>query len=401
MDPLTITAGATAVAGAASSLANAKIGGTTLSDILVKGWQMTERFSLSDVSKAAQVNPLTIVDDNLRHLEQLKDILQSSCSIYSAYYLQAFHFVHSIKAIKTLRVLDQLNPNRDNRLLSPVAVSSEAFADSGRPRMLGEPTVSLEASDNVKTIYENNNLAVGKILLLNVDENVSTELTTPETRVTTSTKDGLGTQDVTNQSVTRTENRANKATIPVVIRLTPAMVPSETISHIFAFGSKDNSFKERYFLWKAGQIRFFKDLCFNVDQNDRHRRILATDDSGLYQRMIDARNKNSVAALRTGRVSLGEGSSIAILSKATVKRFEREITGRLSSFRVRERLFSQCLLLLIYVVDEDNERVTIYHRGIEDPTTARFSEIVNSEKGKGPDIMDILSTYIKASAPTL
>lgn len=381
----------TAIA-AAAGITLAKLGSTLLGKIWRAAGSSTKVSSLSDLSKPARVEPLVLIDKPLAEQPYMEDVLKLALSTFTGYYLQAIAMVMNVGRVETLRVLDSLNPHRSVGDLSNIkdAVWSKESYAQGLPSMESfsqtmEPNliVSIEANgkkeadedkekdkpgmsvsdDSVKKLYEVENLAVGKL--------VNVEL-----------KDG-----------------ENSAKLPVLIRLIPTKVAPDVLTHIFTTQAKNSSWKERYHLWRAGQIRLVRDLIFSVDMVDEHRKTLINDTSNVYATITDRRRANSVKSIMTDAPSMADASNIAIISKETARDIAGTMHGKIDSVKVRKQLFDTTYLILLIVVDEQWERVTMYHRGLDAPTEMSFREIKSSEKGKGPDITEILKAYQLGSTP--
>lgn len=337
---------------------------TGVIDTIRNGQSLT---SITDLSRPTQINPIVVLDKPLRESEAITSILQSLCSIYSAYYLQAFELVCNVDRIETLRVLDRLNPTRSvqrNSLYKAgnVKAGNESFDDL-HVDANGVPALEAARSNE---IYEDDSLAVGKLL-----------------------------------SVEFTEASGNKVKIPIMVSIRPVPVPSDTMTHIVSAKGKDNSFAERWFLWRSGQISFFKDLIGCTDLLDAHTQTLAKDKSGIYMDIVNNRSRNKLMSILRGDAGLNECSNIFVISRETEKAINRNINGRISDERTRKTIFDNTYLMLLCVVDEGFETVTIYHRGLKRPTVARFSELKRSERGKGPDITDILTAYLTSTIPSI
>ena len=217
---------------------------------------------------------------------------------------------------------------------------------------------ALSAVDTGK-IYEVDNLVVGK--LLNVSVN-----------------DGQGAV----------------STLPVLIRLIPAVVPSEALTHIFTAGGRD-SWAHRFFLVKTGQLQFWRDFVFGQDMIDAHMRALLTDNKGVYTEITDRRRNNVSKAVTSGRVSLADASNIAIISSGTMKTTASQLYSRIDDMAVREKIFNNSYLIMLLVVDERWNRVTVYHRGIDLSSTYRIEDIKMAEKNKGADITELFKMFSK------
>lgn len=374
MTPAAVTA---AVTGAAVKLGSTLLG--KLAKAVTKGQKVS---SLSDLARPARVEPLVIIDKPLAEQPYMEDVMKMALTTFAGYYMQAVAMVMNVGRVETLRVLDSLNPHRSQGGLNDVkdAVWSKESYAHGLPSLesFSEPMeknliVSMEAGEDkpgltvndesVKKLYEVENLAVGK--LINVE-----------------LKDG-----------------ENQAKMPILLRLIPTKVTPQVLTHIFTATTKNSSWKERYHLWRAGQIRLVRDLIFSVDLIDEHRKALVNDTSNVYMTMNDRRRNNSMKAAYTDVPSMADASNIAVISKETAKDIGRAMHGKIESAKVRKKLFDATYLILLVVVDEQWERVTVYHRGLDMPTEMSFREIKAQEKGKGPDITEILKAYQLGSTP--
>ncbi len=373
------------LAATAASGAALKLGSLSMAKIktAIANGQSTK--SLVDLARPARVEPMVIVDKSLEDQPYMTDVMKFALTTFTGYYLQAVSMVIGVGRIDTLKVLDTLNPNRSiggsARNLKEAVFAAESYAE-GLPSMetFEQPMeredllVSIEATagqslapddETIKRFYEVDNLAVGKL--------VNVEL-----------RDG-------DQS----------AKIPVMIRLVPTTVPPNVLTHIFTANAKNTSLKERYHLWRSGQIRLVRDLMFSVDMIDEHRKTLINDTSNVYMTMADRRRNNVVKAVGSQSPSMADASNIAVITKETAKEMARNLYGKIDSLSVRKKIFEASYLMLLIVVDEQWERVTIYHRGIDQPTEVSLREIKGAEKGKGPDITEVLKAYQLGSSPTI
>jgi hypothetical protein len=321
-------------------------------------------------------------------------MMRTALSIFTGYYLQGAAMLMNVGRVETMRVLDSLNPTRSGisaKDIKDVVWGNEAYKE-GLPSLehFGqkiEPTLlmGLEGFDDedgkpvkpaggkpaagdesgIKRLYESENLAVGK--LINVEF-----------------RDG-----------------DHSAKIPIMIRLVPAQVAPKVLTHIFTGVVKNTGIKERWQLYRAGQLRFGRDLILNMDLIDEHRKVLVNDTSNVYMTINDRRRNNSMKAMASGNMSLADASNIAIVSAATAKMIGDELYGKISSLQLRKKIFDATYLILMIVVDDKWKRVTIYHRGLDTPTELSIDEVKSSEKGKGPDITEILKAYQLGASPSL
>ncbi|ARV77260.1 virion structural protein [Pseudomonas phage Noxifer] len=338
----------------------------------------TDISSLADLSRPARVEPLVLVEQTLQNQPYMENVMKFGLTNFTAYYLQAFNMLMNVGRIETLKVFDSLNPNRNygmgqGALLQGTILSNEHF-DNGLPSLedYDQPvvpgligTVSIEDFDGVQgnakvdKLYEVESLSVGKL--------VNVEL-----------KDG-----------------DNTAKIPVLIRLQSTTVKTDIMSHIFTAGGRD-SYGERFQLARAGLIRPIRDLIFGIDLLDEHRRALMGDTSGAYKAITDRRRNNVKKAAMSGVVSAADASNIAVITKSTAKLIGQKLYGKLETQAVRNRIFDNSYLLLLIVVDEQYENITVYHRGLDIPGQHTFKEIASAEKGRGQDITEVYKMILGA-----
>lgn len=382
LSPVATTAATTAAVNLGTvSLQKAK-------NVLASGKSLS---SLADVARPARVEPIVLVDKPLEGQDYMTDVMKFALTTFAGYYLQAVSLVGmQVGRINVLKTLDSVNPRRSGALDAVWSKESyqhglpslEAMTPEAPPRLLvetGPVSEGQEARDSnrdgyqvsgvdnetVKQFYEVPNLAVGK--LINVE-----------------LRDG----DQTGH-------------IPVMIRLVPSAIPSQTLTHIFTATSKAADPKERYHLWRAGQIRLVRDLIFCTDLIDEHRKTLLNDTSSVYMTMNQRRKKNVMKAYASGTPSMADASNIAVVTKETAREIGRAMNGKIDSLKTRKAIFDTTYLLLLVVVDERWERVTIYHRGIDQPTEVSLRDIKASEKGKGPDVSEILKAYTVGASPSI
>ncbi|QBX32247.1 virion structural protein [Pseudomonas phage PA1C] len=69
--------------------------------------------------------------------------------------------------------------------------------------------------------------------------------------------------------------------------------------------------------------------------------------------------------------------------------------GKLEDPNTRRKIFDNSYLLMLIVVDERWQRVTIYHRGVDIASSFRIDEVKMAEKSKGQDITEIFKMFSK------
>ena len=358
--------------------------------------------SLVQFTSVLRVEPVTMIDAQLERVDYLPDILQTLLSMFCGFYLQAVTCMTNVGQINVIRMLDTLNPSRDGALASASAVdaingktsvgmlSMESY-QHGLPRVsmegiAGKAQTFLRNSDhvpnaknvhgsvsgqiggqdkNIKAAYESVNLAVGKMLEVNI------------------------------------ESGGNKAVFPVAVRLATAIVDSEVLIHILGASGQDNSWRERYHRWKSGDIQFWRDLVLCQDLIDEQKKLLMKDKTGAMAEVNRRRAVNSVAALASGTPSVASASALIVISEATAAQLERHNLGKFTDLSFRNKVMQNSLAMIIVVVNRDYETVTIYTRDIQLPTKLSVRELKATNKGSGPDVGEILKAYRGGQRPAI
>lgn len=367
------------IVGQATSLLH-KIG--DLANVFNKAKGSYQTISLSEVTKIARVEPLTVISKDCLQLEYLPDVLQSMVNIFTGYYLQAVALQTKIDNVNIRKVLDRLNPDRDFLMpsfesfkdIQTISIENykfklpkpgmEAFEVSESAKLERKlPNVEMGVNEPSKVLSEMTNLAVGKMI------------------------------EVTIQS------GEQKVKIPVKINLAPAQLTNQSIVHILALKTEDNSIVERFHKWRSGRIDFIKDLMFCQDLIDEHKRALMKDEGGVYTEIVKRANNAKKFGAMTINPSLVSASNIFVISETVAREVEQKLGGKLSNPRVRQLAFENTYAMIIAVIDRDFERVTFYHRGIAAPTDVSIRDIKSSNKTKGPDIMDVMKALSMGNSP--
>lgn len=345
---------------------------------------ITNNKSLTDIVKMSRVQPLTVVDNDLVHWENLPDVLQTALSIFTGYYLQAVSILGSIDTVKVVKTLNALNPNQDSmfsletfkdRMESENEGSWKMASESykwalpkTKNQMAFEAVTSVIGKDETVNVRDLTNLAIGKMI---------------------------------NVTLSDSNKGENKINMPVSIRLSVSTIPSRSLESILTLNSIDKTLVERFHAWRSGQIEFVKDLILCQDMIDERKKLLMKDKSGVYSAMVQAATNNTMRGLTRNNPSMAASSNIVVISDTTAKEVEHKLGGKLSDPRTRTQVFESGYMMLLIIVDKQFDRVTFYHRGIASPTSMGLRDIKISNKNNGPDIMDILKAFGQGSAPSL
>lgn len=393
--------------------------------------------SLVRFTRATRVEPIALVDQRLVHLPYMGDVMQTMSSIFIGYYLQAVSLAVNVGRINVIRLLDSLNPHRD------VADASAAFLTdslagkkpkfmSNESYMFGLPSMESvekdpfvdaaiaaeikkqkDAEDRYKADEDKAALLKGVGDKLNSfiegkSGDVSASVNPHAIGGSVSNKSDLQklVTEATNLSVGKLievtiDDEGKKATFPIMVRVISTIVNGPTLVHILSDQSRwYATAKERFHMWRAGQLEFVRDLVLCQDLIDEHRRALLNDKSGAYKEILERRAGNAVASAMTGTPSVATASNIVVLSKQSAKEIEQATGGRFTDVKFRNRLFDRSYVMLMAVIDPEWEQITIYHRGIALPTEMMLKELKATNKGTGPDISEILKAYQLGQSPS-
>lgn len=360
--------------------------------------------SLIEYTQPTRVEPIVLMDDRVVTLPYAGDVMQSLSSVFAGYYLQAIALSVNVGRVDVIKLLDKLNPNRnldENAIAGatmlqqrmsledanayafglPVpgqAVGLEHFGlearsvyeyfdrkDGGKDDA-GKPDGLTSADDAMKVAREATNLSVGKLLEVEI------------------------------------ESDGHKAVFPVSVRLIATATSPKGVVHTLSVGSKNNkTMAERFHMWRAGQLDFWKDLVMCQDLIDDHKEGLLKDTTGVYSSTIKRRNKNRISAILSGQPSVATASNMIVMDQETAKELERNISGRLKDFKTRQKIFKETYAMIIVVINQDWDQVTFYHRGIDTPSEMSIGELKSINKSKGPDVAEILKAYQLGNAPSL
>lgn len=335
---------------------------------------------LPDYVKAARVEPIVLVDQAVANLPYIQDVMTTLTMIFSGYYLQAVAISTNVGRVDVVRMLEKLNPSRSpgdsaGLALSRAMLSMESYAYK-LPTMPLKPT--FEA-------YRNDDIDMG----LTVGKDTINEL-----------------QSAANLSLgvmleVNIESGGDKATIPVSVRLIASIVNTKSLGRVLAPPDVKTSFKDRYHAWRNGQLEFVKDLIFCQDLIDNHRKTLMKTDSNEYVEMVRRNTANKASALLSGDPSVATASNMVVTSTETIARLQIELGGKISDFKIRERMFKNTYLMLMVVIDVQWERATIYTRGITIPTEVSIKSMKTANKGGNTDVAEILKAYQLGNSPSL
>lgn len=412
--------------------------------------------SLPEATKLTRVEPITVVSRDLLNNPEIQKILNVNLSLFCGYYLQAVDILTKVHDVEAIRILDKLNPDRDETgFLLSEKVSRESYRNISIEQMKfslptkSQPALEMDKTQKAETteqawermvgvFAENAELAKKygdayaevKALKAKMEEaakdNKSAEVRAAELeykkaqdslvnsfkyeqaieKVDLNTLANLSIGRLINVSIAYTKEQGQHAgeerfiKIPISVRLLVNTIPNESIVRIMTYKNQDLSLIERIHSANSGAIEFIRDVVFCQDLIDEYKRATIKDTSNILQELTRRANNAKKYGLLTKNPSLVAASSLFIISDAVAREVEQKLGGKLDNPRIREKAFDGTYSMIIAVVNSDWETVTFYTRGIARGATFGFRELESKGKGTGPDVGDILKALTAGQPPS-
>lgn len=422
--------------------------------------------ALSTVARSTSVEPFCVISKDCANLEYMYDINNTLLNMFIAYYLQAVNTFVKLDDVRVRKILNSVGTNvslmlesqslNHDMLKFKLPTSTNLSLESNNSNS-GKPTPmvnwNVNKGDDLPDLQSYSNLAIGKIieLVINYDDKIlrhnktkvmnggehieSVDEKNNVQRRVEYDKDGnktgasnsrwIGYSDkniIDKQSGSTTNEEqlflqeGKAVAIPIMVRLLVNVVPTRTLESLLVRYKEDISFSERWFSWRAGRIRFWKDLVMCQDLVREHKRTVIDAENEVVGK-IDSRVNKAILA-KTANIGLkaatdrfdhikmidtlsfGVASNLYVITAAEATKFEYFLGGKLSDIRTRNKLFGNGYAMILVVVDPDRERVKFYINGVDGYTDLSVKEIKSMSKNKGPDIGDMLKMLQMGMSPT-
>lgn len=353
--------------------------------VMIKKAVIDDTRSLIDDTRSARVEPITIVSSDLINEPYIVKILQTTLNIVTGFYLQAVN-LGSIKVngVKAGDFLKRYNPTP-----TPILESyrKTAILRDDSAYKYGLPSLEDNISGNLGKNIEDPNLSVGQIVNVNI-------------------------------GVTDDNNKITNYTIPVMVKLSTAVMAPQLIVNLLTNQSIDKSLAGRFKQWQEGQISFIKDLILANDLIDSEKQLLTKKGYDAYKEILNRVNTNRLKLLaysldtvlsdsndlakdlenKTHNNLAAVASNIVIVSSDVINEIEATLGNKITSTRFRDVIFSNLYMMILIVVDKDWQRITIYYRNISEPTILPIKALGKS-KNSGEVILDVLQSLISGTTP--
>lgn len=379
----------------------------SLSEAFVKIFGLWKKYNKADsfvrFTQVTRAEPIVILDQRAQSLDYISDVMQSLLALFAAYYLQAAALQTNVGSVNVGKFLGPLNPNRPTFESLNQALSIANGQGTHKSTLFQ----SLEDTSDVLTDIAAKGDILSKRFIRNNEPDKGAKSSGNGGKTAISDTFSKGFNESVDLSVGRMYNvtitdNGNSATIPVMIRLLTSVIPSSLLVHILSDGAKVSSStaKERWYAYKSGELKFWRDLVFAQDLIDEHRQALIEDNTGIYHEILKRRRGNAVSAAVNMGITVATASNMVVITRQTLRELEAAIGGKFENPEVRQKVFERTFLMIVVVIDPDYDHLTFYHRGINLPSELSVRDIKRSNKGNGPDIGELLKMYVMGKAPS-
>lgn len=337
---------------------------------------ITGKGSLIEYTQPSRVEPIAMVDRRATVLPYIGDVMNTMVNIFAGYYLQAVSLsTLRVGDVDVLHTLQKFNPT------APLITSNESLSNAD----LYEHTLPMPGTPSLEARGDK-------------DRSGSRGGTASESDIT---------KDMSDLSVgkmldVKLSDGRSTASIQVGLRIIANSVGPTTMTHILSQNQRNSTARERYYGLRSGSLRFLKDIVLAQDLIDKHMQARVRDTDNVFDDIRNRRNKNVLTAvLRGGGVSYGTASNIIVITDQTRKEIEAQTGMRLDDFKSREKVFAETYTMLIAVINDEWEDITVYHRSLDRPTEMTVKDVKKADRKGGPDITEILKAYQMGNTPNL
>ena len=369
--------------------------------------------SLADITKIARVEPITLISSSLTGTKDLYTILHGVLNIYTGYYLQAVSILSTqIYDARILKILDKTNPDRD--LKTFLTTGNLAF-ESVAPSYGAIKTLALEdAKFKLPMMKSGGKIAIESMQLddFGVSDDNSHHrdgLSASELKIDSFEKLGLTVGKVVLVSFSRPGPKTNdrngdakrdEYSIPVIIKLDTMVTSSEVITSIATANADEITFGSRFMDAIRGRISFIKDFLLCSDLIRAQKKTMIKDVNGFYSQLLKRVNNSKVYSALSGNVSMAGISAIYVMSEQDEADIQRKIGGKLTNKTTRDIVFDNTSAMMLVVIDNEWERVSIYVRDIDGFSQNSFDSFKNSTDKQNSALMDYMKAFSMNTPPS-
>ncbi len=197
-------------------------------------------------------------------------------------------------------------------------------------------------------------------------------------------------------------------TVTLLVQMMPYLVPQSVMSLMLTIGTKP-SLRQRFSQFKAGEISFWRDLVFQVDQISKLQKAARDDKSGSfgdYLKDVTKKDVSRIGAIFTAVTghdktmpSSNISNAVLVISEDTAIQAKADSGVNFEDPQSRALFFKNTYSMMVFVVDQSYHQVTLYMNGISDVGVYSFDQFSTKKGFDALDIVGLLSTMSQNRAP--
>ena len=188
------------------------------------------------------------------------------------------------------------------------------------------------------------------------------------------------------------DGKGGKVQLYFYVQVMPYVVNTPTIEQFISTNVRPD-FWSRWAKFKAGEIKFWRDLVFEVDLVKKRKKALKADREGILREVEDRKQNQILKAFNNfnplGSVRHNSASSILVVSRRTIDKLMKDDGTDYRRYDVRQKIMNGTMSLMMVVYDPNYNTVDLYLNGISNPGNYSIDQIKESV-GKGTkDAVDL------------
>lgn len=336
--------------------------------------------SLSEVAKPSILSHRVIIEQSLENNEIMLSLMSFLNQQVAAYVLNAIQFSRFVEGSRTVR--DVIS-----------SVATESFIDSSE--LVGFNGIRTDKIKDKITLENFKNYRIKKdsesLKNIGIESISATKVVDMELK---STK-------LLSVRVLEIELRIDKDTtinVRVGVHLVPYFINTDIMSTFLDLTNESGFFLR----WKkvlAGEIRFFQDFILCFDKIDKYANALKHDRDNKIGFLLRNNNSKSMRTLaesfaKINPASSNVASSIIVVDKKTLQKNLSDTGVDFNDYLSRTKFFNKSLSLMLVVVDDMFNNVSIYYNGMKMYTTCTFAMLNRTgQKSDNYDLKEILTAF--------
>jgi len=394
------------------------------------------------------VEPIAVVSDDLKDVEELDSILGLHMDLFTGYYMQVFEILRTHYGLSVSVAVDTLATDNGglNRVISKgisagISLSTE---DTELMDYLGELVnaaggankLSTESVVDVEHVNIHANILPSHVTLSTEDATVSGDKivigktqskhldrikqlkqssgSTPALKGVTPAKLSAAHKDllipnaiqrtieISAETIVTDPSSGDKFSrtviIPVTIKLAVIFTSKDNILNAIESKSDEYSFSSRLDDYRSGAISLI-DFVLAADLVSKYKRKKLKDKDALLTIMNSRELSSNTKMLTNGFAGFEKYYNMYIVSPEVRAVIERSVKGKLSTPKGKDTFLERANGLSITIVDPDYERIQIMVKDIRGRTDLSFKNAIKKDKN-GSDYGEIIKAMMASKPPS-